>query len=85
MAITHCPECGEKLSSHASQCPHCGIGGDRLQGKRREAASTQSFANLVVLGMVLGGMALIFYFCMGGKELLSPPTPLGYELLYEKK
>lgn len=25
MALSKCPECGGRLSSHASRCPHCGI------------------------------------------------------------
>lgn len=36
MALDKCPECGERVSTNAWSCPHCGYEGLRLHFKDRE-------------------------------------------------
>lgn len=31
MAMRSCPECGKKISSKATKCPHCGISREEIQ------------------------------------------------------
>ena len=48
MALEKCPECGGKLSSTASRCPHCGIEGADLAG----AKLGQSCSGCLALGAI---------------------------------
>jgi hypothetical protein len=57
MALEKCPECGERLSTHARACPHCGIGGDALNKARASSGSGCGCLLLLIgIGWVLAQM-----------------------------
>ena len=57
MALTECPECGEPLSSSATQCPHCGIAGPHLADAHGEKARQGVVSTgALLLGAGVGAM-----------------------------
>ena len=79
MAIIKCPACGERISSAAKECPHCGaVFGDedeaeRLERKARnlrfkKKAQLQNYSFLAMVAFAAG--ALLMYFGMGEADEL---------------
>jgi DNA-directed RNA polymerase subunit RPC12/RpoP len=60
MAVKKCSECGEKVSSTAKTCPHCGAKGP---AKKRQETST-AIGCVVLLALVLG--PCIYFSSSGG-------------------
>lgn len=61
MAVTKCSECGEKVSSTAKLCPHCGAKGP---AKKREEMA-MGIGCLVLIALVVG--ACIYFAGSHGK------------------
>lgn len=60
MALIKCIECAGKVSSTASQCPHCGIEINAEEHlKSNEANSNKSNQRIIKFAIVLGGLGLI--------------------------
>jgi zinc-ribbon domain len=56
MGLVRCRECGEKVSTRAPVCPHCGV-------HRKSAGSEEGNAAKIVIGIIAGiGLGIIVLF-----------------------
>lgn len=63
MALEPCYECGEKISTDAAACPHCGAGADSMQSHRRKKGVAWGIA---LLGVIAGVPT-----CVGGAVVVG--------------
>lgn len=86
MAITACPACGKKISSHAAICSFCGLQLGEATERDREVFRARklrdqryrlNMMSYLVITLFLAGFA---WYWWGSKGFLQPPT-LGPMLL----
>lgn len=68
MALITCPECGGKVSSESSTCPHCGYPMKNFQqpkkpaGEREISSENKNIILIVAIGIAVIAVVLLLYF-----------------------
>jgi hypothetical protein len=72
MGVINCAECNGKVSTLASQCPHCGVGSKYFRHYKR---SSKDKARGVIF-LVVAGFLVVGFVILSGFESPTPtPTP----------
>ena len=57
MAVVKCGECGGKVSTKATACPHCGVADFRSRGAASKGGPLHTFGMVVIGGAILYALA----------------------------